>query len=113
MPLNVADPASLTDRPEGFLIFYANVVDGQMWCSDCRAVDDVVRTTFTAPNAPLAVIVYVGNKPEWKALDNVFRVEPFNIKEIPTIIKLREKKEIGRLVDAEIKTGLPAFLENE
>ncbi|KAJ7161302.1 hypothetical protein C8R43DRAFT_881264, partial [Mycena crocata] len=84
------DPAALKDRPEEFLIFYANVVDGKMWCSDCRKVDDVVQKTFSAPDSPSAVIVYVGDKPQWKALDNVFRGEPFKITGIPTIIKLKE-----------------------
>jgi hypothetical protein len=87
MPLNIAeplvDPTALLQRPEEFLIFYADIVDGKMWCSvrrwrsplarrclmthqDCRAVDDNVRKTFTGSDSisPTAAIVYVGNKPK-------------------------------------------------
>jgi hypothetical protein len=32
MPLEVADPASLLDREEEYLIFYASIIDGKMWC---------------------------------------------------------------------------------
>ncbi|KAJ7109934.1 hypothetical protein C8R44DRAFT_883954 [Mycena epipterygia] len=121
MPLHVAelpiDPASLRDRPEEFLIFYSSIVDGKMWCPDCRSVDDVVQAVFGAPDGPSAVIVYVGTKPEWRAVDsadrwsNVFRAEPFNIRGVPTIVKMSKKEEVGRLVDAEIKTKLSAFVE--
>ncbi|KAJ7786599.1 hypothetical protein B0H16DRAFT_1491024 [Mycena metata] len=114
MPLNVADsaikPAAVLDRPEEFVIFYSDVVDGQMWCPDCRVVDEQVKQAFTAPNSPSAVIIYVGNKPDWKSSDNVFRGEPLKITEIPTIVKLKENKEVGRLMDAEIKTGLEKFV---
>ncbi|KAJ6483890.1 hypothetical protein DFH09DRAFT_1106617 [Mycena vulgaris] len=114
MPLNIVadpiDPVCLKDRPEEYLIFYSDVVDGRMWCPDCRAVDDVVRNVFAGPDGPSAVIVYVGNKPKWKAMDNVFRGEPFKIDGIPTIVKLREKVEVGRLVDAEINSKLAAFV---
>ncbi|KAJ7492350.1 hypothetical protein FB451DRAFT_1218029 [Mycena latifolia] len=111
MPLVATDPASLEDRPEEFFIFYSDIVDGQMWCPDCRAVDDVVQKTFAGSESPAAVIVYVGNKPEWKAVDNLFRGEPFNIRSIPTIVRLKEKKEVGRLVEGEINTRLSAFVE--
>ncbi|KAJ7293056.1 hypothetical protein C8J57DRAFT_1267988 [Mycena rebaudengoi] len=94
MPLHVADyptdPGSLLNRPEEFLIFYANVVDGKMWCSDCRAVKETVEKVFAPDGGPSGAIVYVGVKPEWKALDNVFRGEPFKITDVPTIIKLKE-----------------------
>ncbi|KAJ7103257.1 hypothetical protein B0H15DRAFT_204000 [Mycena belliarum] len=109
-----ANPESLLNRPEEFLIFYSDVVDGKMWCSDCRAVDDGVQQTFAGPDAPIGVIVYVGNKPEWKAMDNVFRGEPFKITSIPTIIRLKEKKEVGRLVEDEITTErLSAFVQGQ
>ncbi|KAJ7184039.1 hypothetical protein B0H12DRAFT_835068 [Mycena haematopus] len=119
MPLNIADSplnqpvASLLERPEEFLIFYADVVDGKMWCSDCRAVDDQVRKTFTDSPTSAAVIVYVGNKPDWKATDNVFRGEPFKLTAIPTIIRIREGKEVGRLVEKEISPKLADFVSSD
>ncbi|KAF7337487.1 Duf953 domain protein [Mycena sanguinolenta] len=101
--------ASLLERPEEFLIFYSDIVDGQMWCPDCRAVDDQVRKTFIDTSVT-AVIVYVGNKPDWKAPENVFRGEPFKITSIPTIVKMREGKEVGRLVEKEISSKLAEFV---
>ncbi|KAJ7651672.1 hypothetical protein DFH06DRAFT_1331622 [Mycena polygramma] len=116
MPLRVADPTrepvSLLDRPEEFLVFYADVVDGKMWCGDCRAVDEQVRSAFAAGDGPSAVIVYVGDKPSWKAKDNVFRGEPFKLTAVPTIVNIREKKEVGRLVEAEIAPKLAEFLRD-
>ncbi|KAF7347603.1 Duf953 domain protein [Mycena venus] len=129
MPLNIADnplenPVALLNRPEEFLIFYADVEDGKMWCSDCRAVDEQVRKTFTdspsvgaAGDRILSWILTDGAAAyicvclfSWKAKDNVFRGEPFEVTDIPTIVKLREGKEVGRLVDQEIKTKLADFV---
>ncbi|KAJ6575401.1 hypothetical protein B0H19DRAFT_933743 [Mycena capillaripes] len=116
MPLNVAEPtrepAVLLDRPEEFFIFYADVEDGRMWCSDCRAVDEQVRGVFTAANGSSAVIVYVGSKPNWKAKDNVFRGEPFKITDVPTVVRMKEGKEVGRLVEAEVGAKLAEFVGN-
>ncbi|KAJ7170153.1 hypothetical protein C8R46DRAFT_225392 [Mycena filopes] len=114
MPLHIADspiePAALLNRPEEFLIFYSDVVDGEMWCPDCRVVDEQIREAFAGANSPSAAIIYVGNKPEWKSMDNVFRGDPLKITDVPTIVKLSENKEVGRLVDKEIKAGLDKFI---
>ncbi|KAJ7070785.1 hypothetical protein C8F01DRAFT_1244487 [Mycena amicta] len=117
MPLNVVDLSvigenisALLERPEEFLIFYANVENGRMWCGDCRRVQDAVRSVFEDPHGPSAAIVYVGSKPEWKALDNVLRGAPFWLTDVPTIVKLKEGNEVGKLVDNEIDTGLSEFI---
>ncbi|KAJ7459176.1 hypothetical protein B0H11DRAFT_2242743 [Mycena galericulata] len=116
MPLRIAelpvDPVSVKDAT--FLIFYASIVDGKMWCSDCRKVDGTVQKTFASPDGPSAVIIYVGDKPEWRAKDNVFRGEPFKITAVPTIIKLRESVEVGRLIEnpEEINSKLSAFVQD-
>ncbi|CAK5280632.1 unnamed protein product [Mycena citricolor] len=125
VPANTA-PAALLDRPEGYLVFYSDVEDGRMWCGastcfpghlgdlmlmrpsmqDCRAVDDVVQKTFSAPDGPSAAIV-------WRAPSNVFRGEPFKLTVVPTIVKIdrQEKKEIGRLVDQdEVIPRLESFV---
>ncbi|KAK7063989.1 Duf953 domain protein [Favolaschia claudopus] len=119
MPLNIVEnpvenPAALLDRPEAFLIFYSNVEEGRMWCSDCRAVDEHVRKVFSeSDTGPVAAIVYVGSKPVWKAKDHVFRGEPLKIGGVPTILKIREGKEVGRLVDKEINTQLEQFVSSD
>ncbi|ESK92668.1 duf953 domain protein [Moniliophthora roreri MCA 2997] len=92
MPLQVTN-GSLAELPsqlpsDGYVVFYSSIVDGQLWCPDCRKVESLVKDTFSTPDAPPAVIVYVGDKPAWKTLSNVFRGEPWNLTSIPTIVKL-------------------------
>ncbi|KAI0081080.1 hypothetical protein K474DRAFT_1588315 [Panus rudis PR-1116 ss-1] len=95
-----ADIASLKVAPEKFLIFYSSrLPDGSLWCPDCVAVDDVVQKTFGPPDAPSALVVYVGQRPEWKSPSNPFRADPYNVGSIPTIIRVDDGK---RLVEGEI-----------
>ncbi|KAF8215923.1 hypothetical protein K438DRAFT_1748779 [Mycena galopus ATCC 62051] len=103
---------TLRCHTEEFLIFYASVVHGKMWCSDCRTVDAQVRETFTGSPSAGAVIIYVGTKPEWKAAENVFRGEPFKLTAVPTIVKIREGKEVGRLVEDDVGPGLADFVRS-
>jgi len=106
-----SDPKELTNAKEKFLIFYSSRIDdGQLWCPDCVAVDQTIQDTFGPEDGPSAVIVYVGQKPEWKTPSNVFRGEPWQINSVPTVIKLKDSKVAGRL-DSEIKAGLAAFIE--
>ncbi|KIK07244.1 hypothetical protein K443DRAFT_87470 [Laccaria amethystina LaAM-08-1] len=79
-----------------FLIFYSSIVDGQLWCPDCRHVEQLVNDTLLSSDLD-AVIVYVGDQP-WK------------VSSVPTIIRLRDGKEEGRLVDQDIKGGLADFI---
>jgi len=115
MPLRVfeaIEPSSLKEVPENYLIFYSSISesDGKLWCPDCVAVDSTVRKIF-GPDGPAALIVYVGQKAEWKTPNNPFRSEPWNIQSIPTIIKLRDFKETSRLVESEINGGLASFVQ--
>jgi len=117
MPITIADsftdPASLKQVPQKYLIFYSNIVGSKMWCPDCLAIDDLVQQTFSPEDAPSALIVYVGDKPEWKSPTNVFRGAPWNVSSIPTIIKLQNSEEAGRLVESEIqKESLAAFVRD-
>ncbi|KAF8899089.1 hypothetical protein BD779DRAFT_1486964 [Infundibulicybe gibba] len=94
MPLNYADagsidPFHLQSVPEDFLIFYSSVVDGKLWCPDCVEVEDIVQQTFNNTDGPSALIVYVGDRKQWKTPDNVFRGEPWKVQSVPTIIKVK------------------------
>lgn len=115
MPLYVADgsidPITLQNVPEQFVIFYASIIDGQMWCPDCRVVEKLVRETFS-DRGPAALIVYVGDKPQWKNQSNVYRQEPWKIAGVPTIVQLKDGKEVGRLSDdVEILEKLTDFID--
>lgn len=57
-----------------------------------------------------AVIIYVGDRHEWKTSSNVYRKEPWKVSSIPTIIRLRDGTEEGRLVDEDIEGGLVDFI---
>ncbi|EEB94596.1 hypothetical protein MPER_06563 [Moniliophthora perniciosa FA553] len=104
MPIQVAD-GSLAEVPsqlpsDGYVVFYSSIVDGQLWCPDCREVESLIKDTFSPPDAPPAVIVYVGDKP----------AGPWNLTSIPTIVKLVNGKEHGRLVEDEIAPKLNFFV---
>ncbi|KAI0308274.1 hypothetical protein B0F90DRAFT_1621821 [Multifurca ochricompacta] len=118
MPLNTAqnpfELSSYEDIRENFLIFYASRDEsGRMWCPDCRVVEDLVERTFARADGPSALIIYVGQKPEWKTEANNFRAAPWCIQSIPTVVKLQDGKEIGRLVEGDIINGpgLEEFVE--
>ncbi|KAL1746924.1 hypothetical protein HDZ31DRAFT_80857 [Schizophyllum fasciatum] len=103
--LETPDIATLTAAPEEYLVFYSSVVDGKMWCPDCRDVEGRVNAAFVGGKAPSALIVFVGDRPSWKSPDNVYRKAPFNIKGVPTLLKLKDGKEVARLVEGEILTN--------
>ncbi|KAI0046607.1 hypothetical protein FA95DRAFT_1606744 [Auriscalpium vulgare] len=116
MPLNIAeDPLALgafADVKEDFAIFYSSRDDkGVMWCPDCRAVEDVVERTFAPPEGPSGLIIYVGQKPEWKTPANYFRGTGWDVQSVPTIVRLRDGQPVGQLVEDEILTRLTSFVK--
>jgi len=120
MPLRVSEttePSSLKEVSEKYVIFYSSLTDGILWCPDCRRIDPTVQKIFGPSDGPEALIVYVGQKAEWKRpANNPFRGEPWQIESIPTIIKVQDSKEIGRLVDSEttnINDHLASFVSDE
>jgi len=114
MPLRVLDESSsLEEVPEKYLIFYSTVVDGVLWCNDCRNADPIIRKVFGPDDGPEGLIIYVGDKVRWRAQVNPFRQEPWDVASIPTIIKRQNSKEIARLVEDEIsEERLPAFVKD-
>jgi len=73
---------------------------------DCRDVEDLVARTFSPADGPSGLIIYVGQRPEWKTEENIFRSAPWRIQSIPTIVKLKDAVETGRLVEGEIISDL-------
>ncbi|KAF9469803.1 hypothetical protein BDZ94DRAFT_28887 [Collybia nuda] len=115
MPLRISqepiDSQSLKAVEEEYIIFYSSIVDGQSWCPDCRNVEDLVQNTFGTSDGPSGVIVYVGDRLQWKSPSNVFRNEPWNLTDIPTIVRLQDGTERSRIVEKEIPEGLKTFIE--
>jgi len=115
MPLTVADKGSpnpgKVPPARTILIFYSSVVDGQLWCPDCRSVDPLIKNTFETNEEWHGIIVYVGDRPTWRDPENQFRKQ-WKVSNIPTLIRLDgEGKELARLVESEItKTRLNEFL---
>ncbi|KDQ63117.1 hypothetical protein JAAARDRAFT_367548 [Jaapia argillacea MUCL 33604] len=93
------DPLSLKNTHAQFLIFYSSRDErGVPWCPDCRDVEGLVDETFRSQDAPLGLIVYVGQRSEWKTPSNPFRGDPWKIESIPTVIKLHEVGHLRRLI---------------
>jgi len=116
MPLNtVPKPFELSSYEginENFVIFYSSRDEsGRMWCPDCRDVEDIIARTFGTTDGPSGLIIYVGLKAEWKAERNIFRSAPWLIQSIPTIVKLKDGAEVGRLVEGEIISNLAALIK--
>jgi len=102
MPIRDAPspPQSWEDIKESFVVFYASRNDdGVMWCPDCRAVEELVKETFEAEDSPSAIIIYVGQRDEWKTSKNRWRQQPWDIQSIPTIVRISDEE---RLVEGEI-----------
>ncbi|WWC66008.1 uncharacterized protein I303_108630 [Kwoniella dejecticola CBS 10117] len=101
-----------TAPPVSYLVFYSDVVNGQMWCPDCRDVEQVVKDTFDGQDKPKAIIYWVGPIAEWRTPKNKARVD-WNVQSIPTILRIENGKETARLVEDEIldKKRLEAFLK--
>ncbi|OCF34351.1 hypothetical protein I317_05528 [Kwoniella heveanensis CBS 569] len=95
-----------------FLVFYSNVVNGQMWCPDCRDVEQVVKDTFDGADKPKAIIYWVGTIAEWRTPKNSARVD-WNVQSVPTILRIENGKETARLVEGEILDAgrLAAFVQ--
>ncbi|KIM70298.1 hypothetical protein SCLCIDRAFT_101513 [Scleroderma citrinum Foug A] len=83
------DTDSLKNGRNRFIVFFSSRVDGRLWCPDCVAVEGLVNNTFRPEHGQYyGVLVYVGQKAEWKSENCIFRREPWCITAIPTIMKL-------------------------
>ncbi len=120
MPLRISSDSSedvakaLNPNPTkpAYLVVYASVVDGRMWCGDCRDAEPLVNAKF-GDSGETATVVFAGSEPEWVALfllhsflcsflgifqadqtnrwrsaDNIWKKQPFLVTALPTIIKV-------------------------
>ncbi|KAL6307697.1 hypothetical protein BKA93DRAFT_727092 [Sparassis latifolia] len=113
MPLHeTEDPATLSllrEVQQDFVIFYSSRDEGgELWCPDCRAVDELIQSAFGPDTGHSGLVVFVGQRSEWKSPSNPFRGNPWNVQSVPTIIRIRDG---ARLVDTDIRHSLAAFLQ--
>ncbi|KAG8936346.1 hypothetical protein FRC02_002939 [Tulasnella sp. 418] len=107
-----ANLAGSSRLKETFLIFYSSIVDGKLWCPDCRDVEQSVKDIFEGNDDINGVIVYVGDRTTWRDPANRFRQE-WKISSVPTLIRLTAHgTEESRLVESEVKdrTKLEKFV---
>jgi hypothetical protein len=62
-PEDVAKSLKLSPTKPAYLVVYASVVDGRMWCGDCRDAEPFVNAKF-GDSGETANIVYAGSKSE-------------------------------------------------
>ncbi|GMK56336.1 hypothetical protein CspeluHIS016_0301760 [Cutaneotrichosporon spelunceum] len=94
-----------------FLLFMSNIVNGQMWCPDCRNVESLVEAAFEGDDQPTCAIVWI-TREDWKKPDCPERVQ-WKLTGLPTIIRFDDGHENGRLVEGEMlsSSGWRDFLE--
>ncbi|EKM61668.1 uncharacterized protein PHACADRAFT_83680 [Phanerochaete carnosa HHB-10118-sp] len=95
MPIHyTVDPATpdvLEGVTEDFILFYSSRDEhGKLWCPDCVDVEEIVSKTFESAEAPSVLIVWVGQRAQWKTPSNPFRAEPWKVGSIPTIIRVKD-----------------------
>ena len=66
-PEDVAKALNSSPIKPAYLVVYASVVDGRMWCGDCRDAEPFVNAKF-GDSGETATVIYAGSKPEWVAL---------------------------------------------
>jgi thiol-disulfide isomerase/thioredoxin len=62
-PSTLAKTLNSTPSKPAFLVFYASLINGSSWCSDCRKAEPIINKKFS-DNSDAARIVYVGQKEE-------------------------------------------------
>ncbi|KAM0545978.1 hypothetical protein ACHAPJ_011090 [Fusarium lateritium] len=98
MPLVDANTPPTTTDDIHYVVYFASGTPP--WCPDSRAAHPVLKRVFGDASAPTAHIVRVGVREEWKGNpDNKYRKAPYNIQGVPTVVKVKHGKEVGRLDD--------------
>ncbi|CCT70596.1 uncharacterized protein FFUJ_06583 [Fusarium fujikuroi IMI 58289] len=99
MPLIDANsPPTSTDTH--YVVYFAS--GEPSWCPDCRDALPALNAVFGGASDPTAYIVRVGSREEWRATPkNKYRLPPYNINGVPTVVKVKNGTEVGRLGDKE------------
>lgn len=126
-------PSSTSSSSPHYLVFLSSVdpSSGQMWCGDCRDTQSTIEQLVPDNQSQL---VFVGEKQEsvsfpfpspisapflysrfpsrnrWKSPDSPWRKAPFNLKAIPTIIKVEESSKDSLQSSVSLSPALPLAL---
>ncbi|KAK8078783.1 hypothetical protein PG994_002590 [Apiospora phragmitis] len=98
------DALSFSSSKPVFLLFIASKdpATGKSWCPDVRASLPHIEAAFSADDAPTVGFVEVGQKPEWRERDNVFRTK-WNVNNVPTLARFElvggKVTEEGRMTE--------------
>ncbi|KAF6845206.1 thioredoxin-like protein 5 [Colletotrichum musicola] len=102
--------ASETGKP-AYLVVYASHRNGRSWCGDCTAAEPYIEKKFGG-DAETVRVVYAGLPDEWRTKDNAWRQAPFNVTNLPTLIKVSGNNKWEKLVEADVydQNKLDAFV---
>ncbi|KAL6704497.1 hypothetical protein ACN47E_008126 [Coniothyrium glycines] len=108
LPASAQDLPLAEDPAAQFYLCFISSTDPatkQSWCPDVRAALPHLKAVFEGENAAQLAYVHVGQRPEWKDLDNVHR-KKWNINAVPTLVRFQRVdgriRETGRLVEGEL-----------
>ncbi|KAK1593347.1 uncharacterized protein LY79DRAFT_514688 [Colletotrichum navitas] len=94
-----------------YLVVYASHRNGRSWCGDCTAAEPYIEKKFGG-NELTVRVVYAGLPEEWRTKENPWRQAPFNVTNLPTLIKVSGEKKWEKLVEADVydQEKLDAFV---
>ncbi|KAF2624591.1 hypothetical protein BU25DRAFT_155932 [Macroventuria anomochaeta] len=108
LPPSAQDLQLPTDPAAKLFICFISSIDPtthQSWCPDVRAALPRVQKMFSGADAPEVAYVHVGQKPEWKDMENVYR-KKWDVKAVPQLVRYQrvdgEVKATGKLVENEV-----------
>ncbi|TDZ25882.1 Thioredoxin-like protein Clot [Colletotrichum orbiculare MAFF 240422] len=104
--------AEASDSRPAYLVVYASHRNGRSWCGDCTAAEPYIEKKFAGDHADTVRVVYAGLPEEWRTKDNQWRQAPFNVTNLPTLIKVTGEKKWEKLVEADVydQKKLDAFV---
>ncbi|WDK20227.1 hypothetical protein CGRA01v4_11515 [Colletotrichum graminicola] len=95
--------AEASEAKPAYLVVYASHRNGRSWCGDCTAAEPYIEKKFGG-NEHTVRVVYAGLPEEWRTKENPWRQAPFNVTNLPTLIKVsgEKRQKWEKLVEADV-----------